>query len=118
MPTKQKLLLSISLLTLILPELLWSPIVNMVYSITHYSNNGYLPRPTFIFAQSDNQMIILVMFLQLLGGVMLLLVSLKNLKKDGHVNIVFLIMTILVAIVILLVSACLYALVATYGIGA
>jgi hypothetical protein len=117
-PTKQKLLLSISLLTLILPELLWSPILNMVYSLTNYSNNGYLPRPSFIFEQTNNIMVILVLLLQFLGGLFILVISLKNLNKDGHINFVFLTVAILVSIVVLLLIACLYALFATYGIGA
>lgn len=69
MPTKQKLLLSISLLTLILPELLWSPIINMVYSLTHYSNRANFIRPNILMSSDYRPYLVFILAVQFLAVV-------------------------------------------------
>ena len=79
MNTKQKTLLGIFLGMFVVPEILWSPVVNFIYSIfaPQVNNSIQTWRANFLTNSSDSTNFLIVVFIQLIGLIGTLLVLRK-----------------------------------------
>jgi hypothetical protein len=82
MTKKQKIWLSVSGLMFILPELLWSPIVNTYYYLFNFSSvNKIILRNNFLFDYKYESLLKLVITIQLIGIVYVFIFLCKKTTK-------------------------------------
>ncbi len=64
MKKQQKIWLGIFLAMFILPELLWSPVENLVYDLLQNSNNVKIFRPNFLTVSDNTYLLLFVLLFQ------------------------------------------------------
>jgi hypothetical protein len=67
MTKKQKIWLGVFLGMFIVPELLWSPVLNFVYSFLENNNNPQILRSNFLMTIDYRNLVIFVIFVQFVG---------------------------------------------------
>lgn len=100
MKKSQKFLLWISLGMFILPEVLWSPILNLFDSFLQNSNNTIILRPNFLVNGDNINLLLIVLFIQM-AGVLISLIIISKIKY----NIFFKILLILIFSTLLIITA-------------
>ena len=107
MTKKQKIWLCVFLAMFIIPELLWSPILNFAYSIVQNSNNPTILRPTFISNSDYRGWAIIVILLETIG---LLFSTIIVVKEEGirskfikTISVIILSIFVLVSFLVLLI---------------
>lgn len=88
----------------VVPEILWSPIGNFIYSFFSYPINGnpQLLRSNFLFNYQYENMLKIVVLLQSIGTVFFFMLWVKN-KKNINSGLIFLV-TLLLSLSILLIT--------------
>ena len=107
----QKIWLGVSLGIFLIPELLWNPILNILYSIFKPVVNGssQIFRSNFLMNSDNIGMLIFIVSLQLLG-LLLLLVNLFRINYIKNSSLKYLTILLLLALIII-VCFVLYSLV-------
>ena len=83
----------------VVPEVLWSPIINLIYNILQNSNNAKILRPNFL-TESDNIYVLLgVLCIQFIG-----ILSSTIITAQGKMNLKSKILLILPMLVLLLIT--------------
>ncbi len=84
MSKKQKIWLGISLALLIIPEILWSPILNFVYTFAQNFNSPVLIRPNFLTKSDNRGLVTVVVIFQVIGT--LISIYLFNNVKNNYIK--------------------------------
>lgn len=63
----QKIWLGIFLAMFIVPEVLWSPVVNLVYDLLQNNNNVKVLRPNFLTISDNTTLLLFTLLVQLIG---------------------------------------------------
>jgi hypothetical protein len=92
----QKVWLLVFLAMVVLPEILWSPIANIISEFLQNSNNVHPYRNNFLMNPDNITVLNLVLFLQSLGLILSIIILIKT-KKD-FLSWLFLILLIIIAI--------------------
>ncbi|OGI75648.1 hypothetical protein A3C67_02535 [Candidatus Nomurabacteria bacterium RIFCSPHIGHO2_02_FULL_42_19] len=93
METKQKTWLWISLAMFVVPEALWNPILNFSYSFFENSTNPIILRPNFLITPDYRNLVIFVIFIQLMGLISsLIIISKSNLTFSYKILLILLIL--------------------------
>jgi|SRR3989344_2968843 len=78
METKQKNWLWVSLIMFAMPEILWSPVTNIIYSFLQNSNHVKDFRSNFLTNPDNTTFLLIVLFIQLVGLVLSLVYIMKT----------------------------------------
>ncbi len=103
MKKQQKIWLGIFLAMFILPELLWSPVENLVYDLLQNSNNVKIFRPNFLTVSDNTYLLLFVLLFQIIGLIGSLIIVFKE-----KINIWFKLLLILVLTTLLLTTSFIY----------
>jgi hypothetical protein len=102
---KQKIWLGIFLAMFILPEILWSPIINFIYSVFNKTINGYpqIWRGNFLFEYRFEFLYKTILIIQLISILSFIFIWLKNKNKLNNNLLFFLILflSVLLALILL-----------------
>lgn len=99
MTKKQKVWLWVFLIMFIIPELLWSPVSNIVYGLIQNSNHVKNLRTNFLTNPDNINIFLIVIFVQLIGSLFGFLLTTKS-----HVNLWLKILLIIITLFILLTT--------------
>lgn len=102
MTKKQKGLLWLFGAMFLIPEILWSPILNFAYSILESRNVPTILRDNFLISSNYRGLAILVIFIQCIGALLSLILILKT-KNSLYFKLIFLIITVILFIVSFLI---------------
>jgi hypothetical protein len=98
----QKVWLGIFTAMFVVPEMLWSPVINLVYSFLQNSNNVKVFRPNFTTNSDNTNLLIFFLAFQLTGliGALVLISKAKfNLWVKSILILILLLMSILTGLV-------------------
>ena len=73
----QKIWLGLSAAMFVIPEVMWGPVGNVVYSFLQNSNNVQILRPNFLMNPDNMSLLLLVLAIQFLGIISSLILVLK-----------------------------------------
>ena len=90
MTKKQKIWLWVFIAMFAVPEILWSPVVNFIYSFFNPLKNGrpQLLRNSFLFDYKYENLLKLIIFIQTIGIIIFFIFWLKN-KTNINTKIIF-----------------------------
>ncbi len=102
MPRIQKVWLGIFTVMFVVPEMLWSPVITLVYSFLQNSSNVKVFRPNFITNSDNTNLLLFFLAFQLTGliGALVLILKVKfNLWFKSILILILLLMLIITGLV-------------------
>jgi hypothetical protein len=103
MSKMQKVWLAIFLAMFVVPEVLWSPVVNLVYSLLQNSNHAQIFRSNFLTSSDNTNFLLSFLILQLVG-----IVGCLGLIFQAKINTGIKIFLIFVLILLLLITGAVF----------
>lgn len=108
MNKKQKIWLWIFLAMFILPELLWSPILNIADSVLQNNNNSTIFRPNFLMNLNNTNLLLFVLIIQIVGILGTIVFTIK-LKFSKALKVFLLLILLLILIIVILITSLLFS---------
>ena len=110
----KKISLGLSFLLFLVPEILWSPLLNMGIAILKNSNTTVFWRPNFLTNPDNVNNLLVILFVQIIGVLVSIIFGFK-IKMNFALKVALLSFLIILFIIICLIFAFVFAL--RHGIG-